>query len=203
MAPLYMRSESLLFLDPQKAASGLRARAARNPGIRVLREKAIGAGFKPVTGAEAGWGFDREWVRSDRAKAKVKVQLEAFKKAGTKDAVAVITIEVTGEGKKEEYNAYLVAPNGDFDKAEEYYSTPGGTVRKANSFWTRFKKCVRAECGGACIAALATCIPASSTWVGYFICYGASCGSCLGKCFGCAGCSCRWWCKWAAGCCRD
>lgn len=197
--------------SPGTVVSELQTKAARDIGLRALGARIAADGFRPVSGKQAAWGFAASWTASDNKKQEVDVRVQSFSKPGSRDAACLLQVVVKasgplGRGSRAEsvtYNAYLVAPNGNFDKAIEHFATSTGTVRRANSFWTRFKKCAKASCGSTCAAALVTCIPGSVTWVAYFVCFGIACGGCFAKCFACAGCKCRWWCKWGVGCCRD
>jgi hypothetical protein len=71
-------------------------------------------------------------------------------------------------------------------------------VPLAGTFWQRLVRCLRG-CGGACITAIATC--PKNSWAAFLGCIAVRCGVCAIKCPPCAACDCRWWCKWAAGCC--
>jgi len=200
--PVYITETTFRYLTPRETRALPRPRGAR-PRLNALWNRATADGFKPVKGPEAAWGFAASWKASDGATEVSEATVESLAKPGTKDAGAVLTVTVRSKGKSATYEAYLVAPNGRFDKPKEYYATDAGQVRPANSFWSAFKACVRSRnCGTACLSALVTCIPSAKTWVAYFICFGAACGGCLGKCFACAACDCSWWCKWASGCCH-
>jgi hypothetical protein len=73
-----------------------------------------------------------------------------------------------------------------------------GDVIEAESWWSAFKACLHGRCGSTCLSALVSC---SGTWAAYFWCLVAKCGGCVVKCAACSTCDCRWWCKWAVGCC--
>jgi len=92
--------------------------------------------------------------------------------------------------------AYIDMPSGAMEMGGA--AIVSGDVIEAESWWSAFRTCLTHRCGSACLSALVTC---SGTWAAYFWCLVAKCGGCVVKCAGCSTCDCRWWCKWAVGCC--
>jgi hypothetical protein len=68
------------------------------------------------------------------------------------------------------------------------------------SLVSRLVKCVRSKCASACLGAITGC---AGVFPVYLKCLVVACGVCAVKCGACATCKCRFWCKWAAGCCKD
>lgn len=68
------------------------------------------------------------------------------------------------------------------------------------SIFSRFIGCVRNSCASTCLGALTAC---AGVFPIYLKCVVVACGGCAVKCGACAACDCSFWCKWAAGCCRD
>ena len=71
---------------------------------------------------------------------------------------------------------------------------------QARSLLGRFTKCLRSGCSSACLGATTACLGAFPV---YLKCVIVKCGGCAVKCGACAACNCRFWCKWATGCCKD
>lgn len=199
-APLYVRATTLDYLAPPSSKSAFAKTLAKDTGLRALRDKAITDGFTPHTGSKANWGMKSSWTTSAGETLTYEWHIMALRRG--KDEAAVCTESlVSSRREKEVYHSLLTAPNGNFTKASEHYATKSASIRLAHSKWTRFKACVKkSSCGSVCVAALTTC---SGSWAAYLGCVAIACGGCMGKCAACALCNCRWWCKWAVGCCKD
>lgn len=175
---------------------------AKKPGMKALSEQLVGQGFKPekTAGKNAFFGAT-ETVKSDDGKtATFDIKVQSYSKAGSKDKAAVVIVTAKSGQNSETYQFSLMAPGGDFEKAAEFTVDKNNKVKKANSWYTRWKACLRDRCATACLGALVTC---TGTWAAYFWCVVARCGGCVLRCSACASCNCSFWCKWAVGCCRD
>jgi hypothetical protein len=127
-----------------------------------------------------------------------ELRIQAFTKDQSQDQAALITTTLRAGRNTETYEALLEAPGGDFARASEHV-VEGGKVVATNSWWSAFTRCLHSKCVSVCVSSLLTC--PFTTWVGYVGCVLARCGGCGAKCAACASCDCRWWCRWAAGCC--
>jgi len=173
----------------------------KKPGFKALQAKALADGFKPMTALtkEAYFGTTNTLKSNDGRTATFDMMVHSYEKPGSKDQAAVATVKVRAGDKSETYQFLLVAPGGNFEKAQEYMIGPNNTVIEAHSWWTRFRRCVTSKCGTVCLGATVSC---SGTWAAYLLCLVAVCGSCVLRCVACASCNCRWWCRWAVGCCE-
>ena len=166
----------------------------------------VSKGFSAQTGAANVWG-QRETYRTtskgQRMDETYTLRVQDYAKPGSKDAAAIAQVEVVAGGRSEVYSFSLIAPEGNFEMAEEYQvGETGGivSVTKANSWWSCTKQRIKDKCGSACLSALTTC--PTSSWVAYLGCLAVKCGGCFLKAGACCGCNCKWWCKWATGCCH-
>lgn len=174
---------------------------SKDSGIKALSGKLEGEGFKPAKqGKNAFFGATETYKSNDGQTATFDIQVRSYTKAGSKDAAAIGIVTVKSGQNKQTYKFSLRAPGGDFEKAEEFTVDQSNKVKKANSWWSRWTRCLRDRCATTCLGALTTC---SGTWAAYLWCVVAACGTCVLRCVGCASCDCRWWCKWAVGCCSD
>lgn len=172
----------------------------KHPGVQALAGHLGEQGFKPAKkGKDAYFGATNTFKSNDGKTATFEFHLQSFAKAGSKDAAALGSYTVKSGDKSQTYHFTLVAPKGDFEKALEHTVNKAHKVRKANSWWSRWVNCLRSRCVSTCLGALATC---SGTWAAYLWCVVAACGGCVLRCVGCASCNCRWWCRWAVGCCE-
>lgn len=173
--------------------------ALKRPAVKALSAHLAANGFKPATtGKDAFFGVTERYKSSDGKTATVDVRVQSYQKAGSKDKGAVGTVTVKSGVNTEVYQFALVAPKGNFAKAEEHTVDPNNNVKKANSWWSCWVACLRRRCITTCLTSLVTC---GGTWAAYFWCVVAKCGGCVLGCSGCCGCDCSWWCRWAAGCC--
>lgn len=124
-----------------------------------------------------------------------------MEKQGSKDIAAIGQVSVTAGDRSDVYSFCLVAPKGNFAKAQEYRVASNLNVVKTNSWWSCLKKRLRRKCARKCVVSLITCA-ATGSWVGYILCVAKQCGACFAKYSAGCGCNCRWWCRWAIGCCR-
>lgn len=181
--------------------------------VKTVLKLAQTRGFTPAGKVADVQGFKRTYT-SDKVIAEggeqvTKLDYSFFAqnlvKAGSTDiaAMVVTTLNAPGVTKKPEIDVrFLVAPGGDVTKTVEMrYDAVTKGVISTNSWWTRLKACIKGSCSSVCAAALGTCTLAS--WAGYLQCLAIACGGCSAKCVACATCKCRWWCKWATGCCKD
>ena len=137
--------------------------------------------------------------RGEKGKAVETVEFELVGMSATKgkDQGAVVTSVVRAGDNEVVYHFVLEAPGGDFRKAREF-AVEDGKVVAAHSWWTAWVGCLRNRCASTCLSALGSC---SGTWSAYFWCVAARCGGCVLRCAACSTCDCRWWCRWATGCC--
>lgn len=198
-------------LDAVTVAAALKGRL-ENAGTaeHTLAQELARRGYKGRTGARAELGLRQKY----RAEAAIKppkgvtgpavqeVEFEllvrSFGRAGSKDEAAVATVTITAGANRDTYEMLLEAPGGNFAKALEF-KVERGQVIPAKSWWTATKTCIRNKCTSVCVGALLTC---GGTWAAYLGCVALRCGGCWVRCAACASCDCRWWCKWAAGCCN-
>jgi hypothetical protein len=167
----------------------------------------VSKGFSAQTGAANVFG-QRETYRTTSKGQKMDetytLRVQDYAKPGSKDAAAIAQVEVVAGGRSEVYSFSLIAPEGNFEMAEEYQvGETGGimSVTKANSWWTCVKQQIKERnCGSVCLSSLTSC--PTSSWVAYLGCVAAKCGGCFVKASACCACNCKWWCKWAVGCCH-
>ncbi len=181
--------------------------------VKAVLAAAKARGYIPSSKPADTQGFKRTYVPdgkvSDGGLTVTKLDytylVQDLKKSGSSDKAAIVVTSFAAPGVLGASDIdvrFLLAPSGDITKTQEMkFDTASGTVVPTNSLWTRFKACITRECRTVCVGALGTCALAS--WAGYLQCLAISCGGCSAKCFACATCNCRWWCKWAAGCCRN
>ena len=167
----------------------------------------VSKGFSAQTGAANVWG-QRETYRTtskgQRMDETYTLRVQDYAKPGSKDAAAIAQVEVVAGGRSEVYSFSLIAPEGNFEMAEEYQvGETGGiiSVTKANSWWSCTKQRIKEKnCGSVCLSSLTSC--PTSSWVAYLGCVAVKCGGCFVKASACCACNCKWWCKWAVGCCH-
>jgi hypothetical protein len=205
-----IKSMTVEIFDVKSNVRQLRALAGK-PDVKPIYDHADALGFTPLEGAANLQGFRRTYVpekpvvsgQQKLQKLEVSYQIQELRRRGSKDKAAVVITSFKGVGVKEavEIDARLViAPEGDVAKTTEFkLNTTKTKVVPTKSWWTRFKGCIKSKCTSVCVSALVSC-PFTS-WAAYLGCLAAKCGGCSAKCVGCASCKCRWWCKWAVGCC--
>lgn len=171
----------------------------RQASVRALQARVLAEGFKPVTeGEKAFFGHANTYKSNDGKTATFEIIVHSYMKAGSKDQAAIASVKIKAGDKSDTYHFLLIAPNGDFEKVQEFTLGQNDAVVPANSYWDRFRACLADKCGSACLSAIPTC---SGTWTAFLWCLIRKCGTCVLRCTACAACDCRWWCKWAAGCC--
>lgn len=181
--------------------------------VKAVLEVAKLRGFLPTAKPTDVQGFKRTYIPNGAVteggltvtKLDHTYVVQDLKKAGSTDkaAMVVTTFSAPGVlGATEIDVRFLVAPGGDVTKTQEMrFDSATGKVIATNSWWTRFKACISGKCQATCVGSLGTC--AFASWAGYLQCVALACGGCSAKCVACATCKCRWWCKWATGCCND
>ncbi len=198
--------------DGASALTKLQAVASKRE-VKAALAHALAQGFAPSNKASDVQGFKRTYKPEGTVskggetvkKLDYSYLIQDLKKAGSADRAAIVvgTLSAPGiTGGSEVDVRYLVAPNGDVTKAIEmrYEAAKKGMIG-TQSWWTRFKACITGKCAKTCAASLGTC--SFTGWAGYLQCVAIACGGCSARCVACASCKCRWWCRWAAGCCEN
>jgi hypothetical protein len=206
--------EQIEFLDAPTAALGIQRRLAQPPGFVALRrldEEARARGYRPVTGPGAEFGL-RQRIRSrvpvhppagetgaPLQELQFELSIRALEKGDSEDQAAIATATITAGQYTEELDLMLEARGGNFARAREF-KVENDRLVPANSWWTAARSCVLSGCSSVCVGSLISC---SGTWAAYLLCVAAACGGCWVRCTACATCNCRWWCRWATGCCHQ
>lgn len=193
------------FLKTADVLTKLDARKRQDPNVRVLFAEAAKRGFAVAPKKVFGFRQTLKPIQPTRRGAVTVKQVvfemnvqEFSAPRGSKDALAIVTVIITGGRDLEEsYEMLLEAPGGNISLSREYMVADGKVVL-ARSWWSKVKACLKRECIATCVGALITC---SGTWIAYLGCVALACGACFTKCAACASCKCRWWCKWGVGCC--
>jgi len=202
------------FLDAPAAALGMQRRLAQPLGFAAmsrLDQEARARGYRPLTGPGAEFGL-RQRIRSrvqvnapagetgpSVQELQFELAIRALEKGDSEDQAAIAIATITAGQNTEELDLLLEARGGNFARAREF-KVMNERVVPANSWWTAAQSCVLSRCSSVCTGALVTC---SGTWAAYLLCVAAACGGCWVSCAACATCNCRWWCRWAAGCCHQ
>jgi len=204
------------------------ANLKRTDRLLALADKdLVKRGFKAQTKDENFFGFTEVYkVRSKttgketQQKLTMSVQdyfgksMEDDKgKPPKQDLGALVRITLEAEGQRETYTFNVVAVDGNFDNVVEYAAveTPGGKTAtggihparlemlKTNSWWSCVRGQIREHCSASCRNALTEC---HGGWASYIGCVAWRCGGCYVAKSACCTCNCKWWCKWATGCCH-
>lgn len=210
--PIEITLERIEILDDQAVSQGLQKQMAAPKGkLKKLDDEAKKRGYKKATGPRAEFGLRHTFKAGKPVpppagtpgqpvqEVEVEISLSTLEKPNSEDQAAIGTVRVTAGKNTEEYDMLLEALDGDFEDVRES-KVENDKVVPANSWWTAARSCVIGKCGSVCIGALTVC---RGTWAAYLLCVAAACGGCWVRCSACATCNCRWWCKWAAGCCRQ
>lgn len=206
--------EQIEILDAPAASAGMQRRLAQPAGFSALRrldEETRARGYQPATGPGAEFGL-RQRMRSrvpinpppgEQGAPVQEMQFEftirALERGDSEDQAAIANVRMTAGENTEEYDLLIEARGGNFAQAREF-RVENDRVVPVNSWWTAARGCVLSTCSTVCIGSLVTC---SGTFAAYLLCVAAACGGCWVRCAACATCNCRWWCRWAAGCCRQ
>jgi hypothetical protein len=209
-----LEMEQTEFLDASAAASAMQRRLAKPQGFAALKrldEEAQARGYRAATGPSAEFGLryrvrSRVPIRPPEGEEGAPVQdvhfeltVRALEKPDSEDQAAIATAMVTAGQHSEEQDIFLEARGGNFARAREF-KVEGDRVIPTNSWWTAARDCVLHRCGSVCVGSLVSC---SGTWAAYLACVAVACGGCWVTCAACATCNCRWWCRWAPGCCHQ
>jgi hypothetical protein len=203
-------AERIEIIDSTNVAAQLERLGRMRPGLdRVLRG-ATEARFSALTEDNSYFGYRvtmetaREIMPPDDAPSGPGVRsltheilLQGFSRGD--DQAAAGTVSVTAGAYTSDYNLLLEAPGGDINRMIER-TVRGDELVLVDGWWDRFRNCL-GGCGGVCLSALGGCI-ASGAIPAILVCLAVSCGGCAAKCAACATCNCRWWCRWAVGCCE-
>lgn len=191
-----------------KAALDNSAAAAVAASAKTIFDHAAKLGFKPKTGDRDVHQIKRTFRASRPVKdpggsstvqtVSFDLVIQNFGKAGSKDEVAVAMLNITAPGQTINDARLLTSVGGDRNNYKEEMVDAQGKVVETQSWWTCTRDGVLRDCGGPCLAAIIGC---SGTWVAYLFCLAIRCGGCAAGKAVCCACDCRWWCRWATGCC--
>ena len=178
--------------------------------IQLLDQKLRTLDYSPASGNEHYWGETAtyEKVISGRTEDVIgTIYIHDYVKPNSKDGVALGQATLTSSaGTTINYPFYLIAPEGDVTKAQEY-TVVNNEVALQHSYWC----CVVAQlatAGGTCAGAALTCSAAALaasafSWAVYLTCIGAACGVAFTKAFLCCACNGSGWCEFIVGSCSQ
>ena len=213
-APLIL--EKIEFLPPASVASTFATLLRADQEIKAidvnLASKGLVAGTGDISywGVKAAYGTGADQVTVTMVLRSYSPKFTIYTPVPQKtDAYAAAQVTVSGQGRSDTYSFSLLAPKGDFSKSSEWKVVDPATldvlnlsVSPAFSWWSCVWSYLRNKCAGICAAAAVHCVATSATWPAYLACVAGPCGGCLTKALVCCTCNCRWWCKWACGCCH-
>jgi hypothetical protein len=191
-----VRLISSKYLTHTETESGLQKKATSQE-MKLLTAHLKDLGYKKVTRKESYFGSEsvRE-IKSSKKRLNNFFYLQDY--INDKNEYAAIGVSGCSlDGSSKEYAFLLLAPDGKFETAKDYF-VEKGKIALAHSWKTCLQNHI-AGCAGICITALVTC---TGTLAAYFACLAASCGTCLAWELACCSCDCSWWCKGAVGCCN-
>lgn len=203
-------SERIELIDSANVASELERLSPMRPGLDHVLRGAQEFRFSAVDTPDSYFGYR---VTLDAASEVMppddavpgpgvsslthEILLQGFSRG--EDQAAAGTVTVTAGPYTSDYSLLLEAPRGDINRMIER-TVRGTELVLVDGWWDRFRRCL-GTCGGPCLAALGTCIVAGAL-PAILACLAVSCGGCAARCSACATCNCRWWCRWAVGCCE-
>jgi hypothetical protein len=164
-------------------------------GIKVLAAEIERDGFRPVRDEpQAFVGWRETYKGKDGKTVDFELDVEQFEKPGMMDKASLGMVTIASGENRASYKFALIAPDGNFDRVVEFTVDPQNKTVRASSWWTEFVDCLRRRCASSCASALGIC--GWNWW-----CIISRCFGCGLRCAACATCDCRWWCRWAVGCC--
>lgn len=174
-----------------------------NDEVKTLAGHLNSKGFVAQRDLKSFYGISETYKDAiSRKQVNYKFQFQDYKNPNSKDLIALCHLKAVSGKETETYTFYLIAPDGNFDEMQEYFIDKRLNILKANSWWGCTKKRISKKCPGECLSSFITCVPSGAgSVVGYLICVAGNCTSCLIKAGACCACDCRWYCKWATGCC--
>jgi len=185
--------------------------------MKLASDNLVERGFEALTGDDNFFGIsETSRVMMDDGEIVqliTTLEVQDYISSDRKDLGALVRVRLEAEdGCKEEYIFNLVAPCGDFSRPIEYQAvatsirdpTTGAMTTRLEMVETdSWGTCMQRElkkCASPCVNALVTC--PKSSWTAYLGCLAVRCGGCFVAKAACCTCNCKWWCKWAVGCCR-
>jgi hypothetical protein len=205
--PVSVIREVVEIIDQPAAHAQFKKQLGSSPNLKKLHDEAVKRGYKSTDTpaetfairltAKASAGVIPPEAIGGPEVQDVEFELVGQSMTKGKNQGAVATCTVRAGTNEVSYSMLLEAPNGRFDRAQEWTIAKGKVV-EANSWWSAWVGCLRSRCASSCLSALWQC---AGTWTAYFWCVVAKCGGCVLRCSACATCDCSWWCRWGAGCC--
>jgi hypothetical protein len=202
--------ERIELIDSANVAAQLERLSRTRPGLGLVLRGAEEARFTALDGDNSYFGYRvtvvaaSEIMPPDDAppgpgvrSLTAEILLQGFSRGEDQAAAGAVTI--TAGPYTSDYSLLLEAPGGDANRMIER-TVQGNELIFVDGWWDRFRNCL-GNCGGGCLAALGSCI-GSGALPAILACLAIRCGGCAAKCAACATCDCRWWCRWAAGCCK-
>jgi len=185
--------------------------------MKLASDNLVERGFEALTGPENFFGIKETYrVMMDDGEIvqqTTTLEVQDYISSDRRDLGALVRVRLeTEDGCKEEYTFNLVAPCGDFSRPIEYQAvatiirdpTTGAMTTRLEMVETdSWGSCMLQElkkCASPCVNALVTC--PKTSWTAYLGCLAVRCGGCFVAKAACCTCNCKWWCKWAVGCCR-
>ncbi|MGD0403185.1 MAG: hypothetical protein ABSB66_08305 [Candidatus Acidiferrales bacterium] len=188
----------------------------QSQAIQLLDSKLRSLQFSPATDPGRYWGQTATFEGTVQGSTQSVVgtfYIHDYVNQNSKDGVALGQVTLTSSsGASKTYAFYLVAPNGDPTKAQEY-AVVNNEVTLQHSVFT----CVQGQLpsvGATCATAAVTCIKTAFvtastgvgtvfSWAAYAGCVALACGIAFVKAFLCCECNGDIWCKYIVGSCSQ
>lgn len=204
--------ETVELLDPRAVQAQWAQATDARPQMRMLAQASSARGYVPLETDDAVVGVRYQARASGEISAppefgeaasvqqvEFEVRFRSLTMPGTANQAAIATATITAGENSATYESLLEARNGNFNQVTEYTITDN-RLTQAESWWSAVVGCLSGSCATVCLGALVSC---TGAWAAYLACVLVACGACGAKCAACATCDCRWWCRWAAGCCEQ
>jgi hypothetical protein len=182
----------------------------QSQAIQLLDSKLKSLQFSPATDATRYWGQTATYQKTVGGKTQSitgTVYIHDYVNPNSKDGVALGQVTLTSNsGTTKTYPFYLVAPQGDVTKAQEY-TVVNNEIALQHSLYS----CVVGNlptAGATCAGAIITCSAAAAvanafSWAVYLTCMTGACAVAFLKAWLCCECNGDFWCKDIVGSCSQ
>jgi hypothetical protein len=166
--------------------------------------------FLPAAEKERYWGHTSTYQRTVEGRPEhliYTIYVHDYVKSNSKDGAALAQVTLTNSsGGTTTYSFFLVAPDGDVKRTQEY-AVSNGEIQLQHS-WSTCLQGQLSTVGGTCASAVVSCaIPSPFggpfSWAAYLGCVAVACAGAFVKAALCCACNGSSWCSWAVGSCSQ
>jgi len=163
-------------LRPDEVLKKLDGLRGTDKNLQILGRDLEEKGYRPQKESKNLFGIESTYSNDQQEKVVITLYIQDYMKENSGDLAGLCRLSLS-EGKTEEvYSFYLIAPEGDFQKAMEFSVDKDMKISERNGWWSCYKNYSKQRCIASKICIIYT---RSRTWAPYIANVALTCQHCF------------------------